>query len=138
MSDGFDTRQLDKLTDELLGIANRDMPKESKKFIRREGNKLRKKTAAAAKAKVKKNTGKYYKSIKRGKVYVYRGNGATATRVYSSAPHGHLIENGHRQVTKDGEELGFVPGKHVFEEAGKAFEGEYNEDVDDFLDDLFW
>ena len=74
----------------------------------------------------------YLKSIKRGKVYQY--NGAQAVRVYSTAPHAHLIEDGHRMVTHDGREVGFVPGHHVFEIAGTEFEAQYLTDVDDFLD----
>ena len=77
--------------------------------------------------------GQYHKSIKRGKVYDY--NGAHAVRVYSTAPHAHLIEEGHRMVTHDGREVGFVPGHHVFETAGREFETQYLVDVEDFLDE---
>ena len=98
--------------------------------MRQEGSKLLRKTKKEAK-RVKVRTGNYKKSIKRGKVYEY--DGAQAIRVYSTAPHAHLIEDGHRMVTHDGREVGFVPGMHVFEVAGKEFEPEYLADIDEML-----
>ena len=110
----------------------RASPKLQKKFMRQEGSKLLRRTKSEAK-RVKVKTGNYKKSIKRGKVYEY--DGAQAIRVYSTAPHAHLIEDGHRMVTHDGREVGFVPGMHVFEVAGKGFEPEYLADIDDMLDE---
>ena len=120
----FDTRELERTA--------RDAPKTQKKFMRQEGSKLLRRTKSEAK-RVKAKTGNYKKSIKRGKVYEY--DGAQAIRVYSTAPHAHLIEDGHRMVTHDGREVGFVPGMHVFEVAGKGFEPEYMADIDDMLDE---
>jgi hypothetical protein len=115
-------------------MANDTMPKESKKFLRTEGTKLRKATLSKAKEKVKKKTGRYYKSIKRGKVYNY--DGALSIRCYSSAPHAHLIEKGHRLVNKDGQEIGWVDGRHVFEETEEEFKGTYYNDCEDFIDEV--
>ena len=125
----FDTRELDAYAKELERTA-RESPKLQKKFMRQEGSKLLRRTKSEAK-RVKVKTGNYKKSIKRGKVYEY--DGAQAIRVYSTAPHAHLIEDGHRMVTHDGREVGFVPGMHVFEVAGKGFEPEYLADIDDML-----
>ena len=58
-----------------------------------------------------------------------------AVRVYSYAPHAHLIEEGHRLVTHDGREVGFVRGRHVFEVAAKEFEPEFYTDLDEMLDE---
>ena len=127
----FDTRELDAYARELERTA-RDAPKTQKKFMRQEGSKLLRRTKSEAK-RVKVKTGNYKKSIKRGKVYEY--DGAQAIRVYSTAPHAHLIEDGHRMVTHDGREVGFVPGMHVFEVAGKNFEPEFLADIDDMLDE---
>jgi len=134
MADGFDISEFSAFEKSLMKLANDTMPKESKKFLRDEGAKLKKKTSAKAKQKVKKDTGNYHKSIKRGKVYKYDGD--LSIRVYSSAPHAHLIEEGHRQVTKDGKEVGFVKGKHVFEESEKQFQNEYFSDAQNFIDDV--
>ena len=97
--------------------------KAERRFLQKEGAKLRSKTKAQAR-KLGKKTGNYLKSIKRGKVYKYRGD---------KAPHAHLIEEGHRMVTHDGREVGFVKGHHVFEVAAKGFESEFYTDLDDFL-----
>ena len=127
----FDTRELDAYAKELERTA-RESTKLQKKFMRQEGSKLLRRTKSEAK-RVKVKTGNYKKSIKRGKVYEY--DGAQAIRVYSTAPHAHLIEDGHRMVTHDGRVVGFVPGMHVFEVAGKGFEPEYLADIDDMLDE---
>lgn len=114
-----------------LARAGEAYQKKEKTFMRKEGSKLRSKTKKEAR-KLGKKTGNYLKSIKRGKVYEY--GGAQAVRVYSSAPHAHLIEEGHRMVLHDGTEVGFVPGHHVFEIASKDFEPQFYTDLDDFLD----
>lgn len=136
MTDGFDISGLTEFENKLIRLAGEKMPKESKKFLSNEGTKLRKKTVAKAKQKVKKDTGNYFKSIKKGKVYLYKENGAWSIRVYSSAPHAHLIEQGHRQVTEDGKEIGFVQGKNVFEDSQKEFTNDYYSDVQKFIDEV--
>lgn len=127
---GFDVSELDNFARSMNRTAQ-SIQKGQKSFLRKEGTKLKSRTVREAR-KVGKKSGKYLKSIKRGKVYEY--NGAQAVRAYSAAPHAHLIEKGHRMVTHDGQEVGFVRGYHVFENAGKDFEPQYQQDVDDFLD----
>lgn len=150
--DGFDLKEFDRLAQNLLDIAGKEMPKESKKLMQTEANKLKRKTLATAKRKVKKNTGNYYESIKKGRVYYYKPTESQAIRVYSSAPHGHLIEFGHRAVSggklsrgkkqgtgsvvnKDGKEV-FVPGKFVFETAQREFADQFYKDVETFIDEV--
>lgn len=133
--DGFDIKELTKLERDILDTAQKHLPKETKKFLRDEGGKLRKVTLSVAKSKVKKKTGNYFKSIKRGKVYRYRGTGDLSIRAYSGAPHAHLIESGHRQVTKGGAEVGFVQGKRVFETASKQFEEQHYADTQKFIEE---
>ena len=127
----FDASELSQYAKD-LELAEKNTPKVTKSFLRKEGSKLLRQTKKDARS-VKDKTGKYRKSIKRGKVYDYQGS--QAIRVYSSAPHAHLIENGHRMVTHDGREVGFVPGKHVFEKAGKAFEPVFVKDIDQLLEE---
>lgn len=126
----FDVTELDDFARGMQRTAQR-FQRQQKAFMRKEGTKLKTKTLRKARALGRK-TGNYLKSIKRGKVYEY--DGAQAVRVYSTAPHAHLIEDGHRMVTHDGREVGFVPGHHVFETAGTEFEAQYLMDIDDFLD----
>ena len=127
----FDASELSQYAKD-LELAEKNTPKVTKSFLRKEGSKLLRQTKKDA-SSVKNKTGKYRKSIKRGKVYDYQGS--QAIRVYSNAPHAHLIENGHRMVTRDGREVGFVPGKHVFEKAGKAFEPVFVKDIDQLLEE---
>lgn len=137
MADGFDITELDDFEKRLLRLANEKMPKESKKFLRNEGTKLRKLTLKKAKSKIKKKTGNLFKGIKRGKVYTFKGNGGLSIRVYGGKPayHIHLLEYGHRKITKDGKEIGFVQGEHFFEEAAKEFERVHYTDMQKFLDE---
>ena len=115
-------RRLNRCTD-------KEVEKKVKKFMRLEGNKLKRRTLKVAKSKVGKKTGNFYGSIKRGKIY--KLDGAYAIRAYSTAPHAHLIEYGHK--TKNG---GFVPGKDVFRSAEAQFSSEYFEHIDQFIDQL--
>lgn len=135
-TNGFDFSELTRYQRKMLRLAEEKMPKESKKFLRKEGTKLRKKTLSTAKSKVKKKTGNYFKGIKRGKVYKYGANGALSIRVYGASPHAHLIEYGHKQVTEDGKEVGFVEGQHVFRDAQNEFQNEFFNDARKFIDEL--
>lgn len=156
----IDTSDLDDFAKSILEFASSDMPKQSKKFLQKEGNKLRKKTLSKAKSLTNKKTGNYYEGIKRGKVYHYGDKNNNSVRVYGGSPHAHLIEYGHREVlnpSKDGKvapigngqfangviegrnkgkEIGFVEGLHVFEKAKNEFESEFNSDCEGFAEDI--
>lgn len=136
MDNGFDFGELDKFREKIIKVAQDDFPKETKKFMRKEGTSLRKLTLKKAKKKFKKKTGNLFKAIKRGKVYIYKGNGGTAVRVYSGARHTHLLEYGHRKVSHDGKELGFVEGGHFFEEAYKEYEDTFAGNTESFIDEV--
>lgn len=126
-------------------------PKEMPKILRKIGNKARTVVARKARRDVKKLTGNYHKSWKRGKVF--KGyDGALTVRVINSSPHAHLIEDGHRQVVNPidpntgkrlqgkgiGEEVGFVPGKKVLDKGMREFDDSRvaDEMLGDWLDDL--
>lgn len=140
MSDfGFDFKELANYEKKLLEVATVKMPRESRKFIGQEGTKLRKITVSTARAKVKKKTGNYFKSIKKGKPYIYKGNGGYSVRVYNSkkiAPHAHLIEDGHRIVNHEGQEVGYKPGLKVFDSSRREFENQFYGDIENFIDDM--
>jgi len=136
MDNGFDFKELNKFEEHIIKVAQEDCPKKTKKFMRQEGTALRKLTLKKAKKKFKKKTGHLFKAIKRGKVYTYKGNGGTAVRVYSGARHTHLLEYGHRKVSHDGKELGFVEGGHFFEEAYKEYESKFTSNVESFIDEI--
>lgn len=121
----------------LIEIAQKKLPKESPKIMRKIGSKARTAVAKKGRQTVKKKTGLYSKSWKRGKVFIGRNN-EFVVRVYNSSPHAHLIEHGHRQVTEDGREVGFVQGKKPLEKGMREFEdsGQVEELILDWLDGL--
>lgn len=124
-----------ELSDSLVKLSKEiDNGKSSKIFLRQAGTKLKRKTVKQAKKSVKKYSGNYIESIKRGKVYEFEGN--LSIRTYSTAPHAHLIEKGHRIVTPSGKEKGFKSGYHVFEKAADDFEKEFVEDTEKFVLEL--
>lgn len=96
---------------------------------------LVKKVKGLAESRVKTQTGNYIKSIKKGRCYVYRGDGTKTIRVYSPALHTHVIEYGHRQV-RGTQEIGFSKGKYIFKKATEEFEKEYISDMEKFVDDM--
>ncbi|MCX3068428.1 HK97 gp10 family phage protein [Cetobacterium somerae] len=126
---------LNQLSKDLLKLANSiNNGKDAKEFLRKSGNKLKNKTLNIAKVRVNENTGNYLKSIKRGKVYDFKGD--LAVRTYSTAPHAHLIEYGHIKKDRTGKEHGFQRGKHIFTTAAKDFEDEFYKDTEKFIDDV--
>lgn len=108
---------------DLLEVAQKEMPKEMKKVMKKVGN--RGATWARREAKAKVGTqGKdysYHKKFKSGKPFI-DDEGKFVVRILNTSYHGHLIEEGHRMVTKDGREVGFVPGYHIIENAAKNLE----------------
>lgn len=133
--DDFDFSGINAFTGQLLQMAEVQFPKDARRFMQQEGNKLRRVTAAKARQLVKRKTGNYLKGIKRGKVYKYQGE-ELAVRVFDSSPHAHLIEHGHRQVTKDGREVGFVRGQKVFEKSRRDFADNFAQDCEEFVDQM--
>lgn len=122
----IDDRELEQFNRNLESFQVK-FPIESRKMLRLVGNQARKIVLNKAKQLIKKDSGNYFKSIKRGKVFFDR-EGKLTVRVYSNkiAPHAHLIEFGHRIVGKDGTEHGFQPGYHVFEKATPEVETQFN------------
>ncbi|SNR86016.1 hypothetical protein SAMN05446037_100165 [Anaerovirgula multivorans] len=124
-----------------LSYFEKNFPKEAKIVLRKAKNRAKTIVLRRAKQDVGKKSGNYYKAIKGGKVF--KQDGDLTARVYISskiAPHGHLIERGHRQVTKDGREVGFVEGKFVFDrtknEVGSQYDKIIEQEFDKILDKL--
>lgn len=133
--------ELEGLTEfqlDLLEVAQRKLPKEIPKIMRKVGSKARTQVARRARKDVKKDSGKYHKKWKRGKVFRGR-EGEMVVRVFNSSPHAHLIEDGHRMVAHDGRDLGkFIKGKKVLDNGMKEFEssGQMEKMISDWLDKL--
>ena len=63
MTSGFDAGELDLWAKEILNIAQKDMPKKTKKFMNQEGQKLKKITKQKAKQAVKREQMDWYLSF---------------------------------------------------------------------------
>lgn len=122
--------KIEGLTDfqnDLLSV-EKNAEKAFKEAMRTTGNKATRLVRKKAKLLVKKKTGNYHKSFKRGKVFI-DPVGDITVRVLNTSQHAHLIEDGHIvRNRKGGPELGFVKGKKVIEKGIKEFE-EKREDV---------
>ncbi|WP_144940121.1 HK97 gp10 family phage protein [Paenibacillus sp. 32O-W] len=136
MSDfSLDTKGLESFHKELDDL-QKLFPKEARRLMQRTGTKARTIVVRRARQTVNKVSGRYLKSIKRGKVWVDDSTGEYKVRVYTRAPHGHLIEKGHRIVGKDGSEHGFVQGYHVFDKAAKDIEKQFSDIVEAEFDKI--
>ncbi len=130
----FDFKEIDEFSQNLLNMAQKTMPRECRKFINKEGYKLRKNVRERSKQEVNEKSGRYHKGWRKGKVYRYKGNDGLAVRVYNSQPHAHVIEYGRRVKNKKGEY--FKEGQHILEKTSKEFVNEFISDCDGFLDDI--
>ena len=145
---GIDLSELDAFTDRLIQ-SSKEASKVQKKFLQQQGTKLLRKTKAQVRVSgIQTRTGNYMKSIKRGKVYTK--DGAQRVRVYSNAPHAHLIEEGHDQVVNPpkekgrgvkpgkgiGDKVGHVEGHEVFLEAYEAYAPVYERDCEGAVDEM--
>ncbi len=122
----FDISELFDFCDKLATC-----PKEADKFkaraVRDIGSKLARKTRAKARASIQKKTGNYLRRVKRGKLVKEGEN--VRIRVYSNAPHAHLIEDGHEKVLWGQRTGGRVRGFQVFVDAADGFEEEFAAEV---------
>lgn len=135
---GFDgLEELDSFVSEMLDLAEKEMPRESSKFLKKNAGQLARATKNKAKQLgVMEETGNYYNGFKSGKVYKY--DGALSCRSYNGSPHAHLIEYGHLQTDKSGKSAGkgFVPGFHPFQRAREDFISKYYNNCEQFIDDM--
>jgi hypothetical protein len=139
-ADGFNLNQLDDFSQDLLSLATRIMPRETKKVLKKEATKL---------SKVQKNKIKSFgiggqgitekeilSSSKSGKVYKYSGN--LNCRAFNSHPLAHLLDKGYTHKggnNHDGAET-FVVGYNFIEKAEEQFKNEFYQDIEQFIDDM--
>jgi len=136
-----DAKDLEEFYQELDSLV-KNFPKEANRLMMKSGNHARKIVLQRAKQSVVEDTGEYFKSIKRGRVWVEESTGEYKVRAYSRSPHAHLLEYGHRMVSHepDKRELGFVLGFHIFDKAANDINQQWNkileEEFDKILSDL--
>ena len=128
----LDITELSDFGQEILKTATTEMPKIAKSFLKGEANQLRNKAKKKARKELKEKTGNYIQGFTTGKVYPY-GDTEYNIQVKNTAPHAHLIEQGHDMVTHDGRKVGFVPGKHILENSAIEFEETFAKDIENKL-----
>lgn len=119
MDDGFDMAGLEDLTKDIAETANQ-FPGTAEKHLRRVGNKMKKMLKEASPDSghdTKKKLSKSWKS----EVIGYNGQ-ELQYNIWSTSPHFHLVERGHRQVTRSGVFLRFTPGTHFLEKTAQEVE----------------
>ena len=57
--------------------------------------------------------------------------------LYNNYPTFHLVEKGHRKVSKSGKELGWTEGKFYLERTVKEMEEPITQELENWLDELF-
>ncbi len=129
MSIEFDLTQYNDVMNNMRNITN-IYPTKATKFMQTQGTALKKVVTTTANQKTKKKTGYYLRSIKRGKAFKYTGD-KFAIRVFTTAPHGHLIEQPHK--TPNG---GKTQGKWVFYLSQKKYESTFVSNCADFVDEI--
>ena len=148
--DGIDLSELDEYADWVAKMS-RNWPKKVKKSMQKSGTELKRRTLRQIRlVNLGTKTGNYKAGIKRGKFYTK--DGASLIRVYSNAPHAHLIEEGHAQVVNPGKgkgnghgvrpgkgigrKVGYVAGREVFAKAEEAYTEQFHRNCEDLLDEV--
>ena len=148
---------LSEASQNMFNAVNKQYPFLADAFLKGEAKKFRKYVIKRAKKEVgtskdtKKNwvaSKSYHKRFRIGKIYVYSENDK-CIRVYNAAPHGHLVELGHRNVSrgqkratttqgrieqvKTQKTSGYTEGKYVQTFAQYEFDDEFVMDAEEFL-----
>lgn len=134
----FDEDGLKKLEQDLTK-AIKKCPKKAKETLDALGkefkNSARKKADKTLKHTERAGGDKKW-AIKRrwGSKTIDEGVGMT-NLIWNSAPHFHLIENGH-QLVRDGKTIGFVEGKHIMEKTRDDYRNIVPERFEKMVDDI--
>ena len=143
MADGFDIKQLEKYERDLLSLAQKQLPKESKKFLKKSAGKLTtvnkdafKSSNAAAGSGFTED--EMVKRFKAGKIYKYGGD--LSCRAYSGHPLTHLLDKGFMYKgggfkIKNGKEK-WIPGYGFMDKAKNTFEEPYYGLTQQFIADM--
>lgn len=109
---------LDKLGEDLGRILSR-FPQERKKLMESAGEKMYQQVVENVDRSTKGKRGNLRKAVT--KVIGSKGGYTAIRNNHRIAPHGYLVENGHRLVRK-GKEVGWVQGKFIYANAMNELE----------------
>lgn len=134
----LDISEWESFNKRVLELAEETMPRETKKFMRREGGRLATTTRKLARSTVKKKTGNYFKSIKSSKAWrnSQGGYGVYALASHKTGPHAHLLEYGHRIVIGKRDTGKKTRDFRIFEKAAGDFDKKFAGDTEEFIDNL--
>ena len=148
---GFDVDGLDEFAKELLLLGQEKMPRQTKNFMQRAGNQLKKIATAEYKNDLGKESthgkARYVKhgdkkrrvdligGLSRGSAYVYNGN-EYQVRVKNKAPHAHLFEHGHAMTVDGQRKEKYVKGRGTMGRSARKFSSQYPDMADKFIDEL--
>lgn len=127
---GFEIKGLEEFQKKIKTI-ERKAPDRILRELDKQGNKLRREMRKNTPER-KRNLVKGYrvtKSEKAGKGY-QKG-------LYNQAPHHHLVNNGHKKVTRGGRVIGWTPGLFYVELTVSQQEGIIMADLQDWLEELY-
>lgn len=145
MSVDIKTEGLSEFSKELIELANKKFPKDTKNFLQRAGNKFKSKAKENYKKGTTQGTKNLIKGLKRDRAYKY-GHDEWQVRVKNTAPHAWLVEHGHVMlghkdqgkpkliVANTGE--AFVRGKNIMGKTTKEFPSEYQSMAEEFIDKM--
>lgn len=123
---------LTKLREDLEYVMNY-LPYSEDELLEKSGKKLRK--YCKDKTPIKEHKGQHIKnSYKLSEVK--REGESNYIEMTNTSPHFHLVERGHRNVSKSGKEMGFVPGVHMVERATEEFEREFPTEVEKMVNKM--
>ncbi|WP_045904210.1 HK97 gp10 family phage protein [Clostridium botulinum] len=109
------------------------LPYVEDELLEKSGKKLRK--YCKDRTPIKDHKGKHVKnSYKLSEVK--RESDVNYIEMANTSPHFHLVERGHRQVSKSGREIGFIPGIHMVERGSEEFDAQFPEEVEKMLDKM--
>lgn len=114
-----------------LRIIEKKAPDRILKELDRQGNYLRRQARKNTPVKTG-NLRKGYKLTKTEKIA-----GGYQKGLYNTAPHHHLVHNGHRKVSQSGKLLGWTPGLFYIDKTVAEEEGKINAELQNWLDTLF-
>lgn len=130
MSSSYEVQGLSSFEKELIRVIEKKYPEEAKKFMRKQINDVKKQAVNDTPV----DTGelkKHWKTSTKGKKKA-SANFIEAT-ISNDAPHSHLVESGHFIENQYGE-WGFYPGVHMLEKAVTKKEGEFDKELEAFID----
>lgn len=134
----FEISGVEELVQSLESLT-RKYPDKAGDLLRKDGRELRKDIVKGARESTRTDSDNKKSLGKIGSYKVSQPQGI-GTKQYvelsAKSPHFHLVEHGHNLVTKDGQTIGFVQGKHFMERATKAYEGKMEKHVSNMVDEL--